>query len=227
MKRCILCLQELPIFQGLDRNQFANVCFSTTKKRLDKGEFLFYQGQRANTIYLVKSGKLKLIQATEGGREIILDVIGPGEVLGETSLFHEQEQLFSAVALEETNLCCFSRQQFEKLIQQDTSLAVRIISYLSQKLYETMRQVGEVATQSVKEKILRLLFRLAGEYGREITSGTVIEVEVTQQELANMVGASRVMVAQVLKELKEVGVVDREGKYYVLKNDPCLSKHFS
>lgn len=163
MKRCLLCLQELALFQGLDRPEFANICLSAAKKKIDKGNFLFHQGEQSNTVYLIKAGKLKLLQVTAEGREVILDVIGPGEVLGETALFLEQEQIFSAVALEETGLCCFNRQQFETLIQRNPGFAVKIISYLGQKLYETRREAGEATGIPVKEKLLRLLIRLAGE----------------------------------------------------------------
>ncbi|MDN5347672.1 MAG: family transcriptional regulator, cyclic receptor protein [Clostridia bacterium] len=229
MKRCLLCLQELPIFQGLDKSEFANVCFSATKRRITKESFLFFQGEPANTVYLIKAGKFKLVQVTDQGREIILDVIGPGEVLGETALFQQQDQehLFSAVAMEETMVCCFSRQQFEKLLQQDPGFAVKIISYLGQKLYDTTQQLSEAIGTPVKEKLLRLLIKLADEYGRKIPNGTIIDLEITQQELANMIGASRVMVAQILKELRKMDIVDRRGKCYILKTDPCIEKYFS
>ena len=81
MKRCIICLQELDLFQGLESEQLANMCACTARKRLPKGEYLFQQGEKTRTVYLIKSGKLKLVQSTEDGQETILDVCGPGEVL--------------------------------------------------------------------------------------------------------------------------------------------------
>lgn len=216
MKRYLLCLNELPLFQGIGRTEFTNACLNTPKKALSKGELLFRQGESANAIYLVKSGKLKLAQITEDGREIIADFIGPGEVLGETSLFQEQVQLFNAVALEDSILCYMSRQQFEKLIREYPDFAIKIISYLGNKLYENMRQAGESVGTSVKNKLLRLLIRLAEEYGQKTTGGTIIELVITQQDMANMVGASRVAIAQVLKEFKNLGLVNRQGKYYIL-----------
>lgn len=227
MKRCILCLQELPLFQGLDRAEFTSVCLSATKKRLAKNTFLFHQGDNAGTLFLVKTGKLKLVRVTDGGKEIILDIIGPGEVLGETALFHDQEYLFSAIALEETGLCCFNRHQFEALIQKNPGLAVKIISYLGQKLYKTLEHVAETSGTSTKEKLLRLLIRLAAEYGRKVPDGTLIELEITQQELADMVGASRVMTVQVLQQFTEAGIIERQGKHYVLKSDPCIDRFFA
>ena len=224
MKQHILCLNQLPLFGGLDKPDFINTCSKTAKKAVAKGEYLFRQGETASTVYLIKTGKLKLVQHTIEGREVILDVAGPGEVLGETVLFRGQDQPFSAVAMEDTNLCCVTRQQFESLIQHNPDFAVKIVSYLGQKLYDAMQKNGESAGTPVKDKVLRMLSRLADEYGRVITGETVIELAITQQELANMVGASRVAVAQVLKMFKEAGVIGRQGRYYTLITYPCEGK---
>ena len=225
MKRCIICLQELELFQGLESEQLANLCACTARKKLPKGERLYRQGEIPRTIYLIKSGKLKLVQSTEDGRETILDVCGPGEVLGELSLFQEQDEPSSAIAMEEASICCFGKQQFETLVKQDPSFALRIISYLGQKRYEAMQKQSEDNRQTVKEKVLSLLYRFANEYGEKRADGLLIDLKITQQELADMIGSSRVMVVQALKELKAFNVIDREKRYYILKKDPCLAVH--
>jgi CRP/FNR family transcriptional regulator len=225
MKRCIICLQELELFQGLESEQLANLCACTARKKLPKGERLYRQGEITRTIYLIKSGKLKLVQSTEDGRETILDVCGPGEVLGELSLFQEQDEPSSAIAMEEASICCFGKQQFETLVKQDPSFALRIISYLGQKRYEAMQKQSEDNRQTVKEKVLSLLYRFANEYGEKRADGLLIDLKITQQELADMIGSSRVMVVQALKELKAFNVIDREKRYYILKKDPCLAVH--
>ncbi len=227
MKRCLLCLRELPVFQGLSRSEFSKVCLSATKRHLAKGEILFLQGEPADTIYLIKRGKLKLVQVSSEGREMIIDVLGPGEVLGEMLFFQQQGQPCGAVALETAGLCCFSRQQLEALIQQNPGLAVDIITYLAQKLQESVRLAGQIAGIPVRERLLRLLTRLADKYGRQMAGATVIGLEITQQELADMVGASRVAVANALKELRAQGVLSRQGQHYWLAPDACTARHFS
>lgn len=226
MKRCLLCLKDLPLFQGLDRPDFVDVCMNATKKIVTKGNYLFRQSEHAESICLIKAGKLKLVHNNEEGRENILEIVGAGEVLGETALFQEQDQPYSTIALEDTKLCCFNMEQFETLIRQNPTLAIKIIRHLGNKLYRSLRLAGEGAGIPVKEKLLRVLVRLAEEYGRKISEGTMIDLEITQQELADMVGASRVMVAQILKEFKSAGIVLRNGKHYVLRTDPCLERHF-
>jgi CRP/FNR family transcriptional regulator len=225
MKRCLICLQELDLFQGLERAQFTNLCQCTTRKRLSKGHYLFHQGELSNTIYLIKSGKLKLVQNTEDGHETILDVCGPGEVLGKLSLDQEQNEHSSAIAMEEMRICCFSKIQFESLIKQDPTFALRIIGYLEQKRYENILNSGKETGGTVKERLLRLFYRLAEQYGRKTPTLTLIDLKITQQELADMIGSSRVMVIHALNELKAAKIIDQENRYYVLKNDPCLSIH--
>lgn len=225
MKRCLICLQELDLFQGLERVQFTSLCQCTIRKRLSKGHYLFHQGDLTGTIFLIKSGKLKLVQNAEDGHETILDICGPGEVLGELSLYQEQKEHSSAIAMEEAGICCFSKIQFESLIKQDPSFALRIINYLGQKRYDNILNSEKESRGTVKEKLLRLFYSLAEQYGRKLPNSTMIDLIITQQELADMIGSSRVMVIQALNVLKEANIIDRKKRYYILKDDPCLSTH--
>lgn len=225
MSKCAICLHDLPIFEGLDSEDFASVCLTAAKQKLEKGECLFHQGDPSETLYLIKEGTVKLVQYTEEGREIILDVVGRGEVLGETALFQQQKHFASAIALEMVKVCSISLNQFEQLIMAKPAIAMKIIANLGQKLYLTMQQLGDVTNNSVAEKLTRLLLRLAREYGEETPEGHLVALNLTQQDLANMVGASRVMVAQVLKQFKEKGFLIKKDKYYVIQ-DRCLDKHF-
>ncbi|MBV7272633.1 Crp/Fnr family transcriptional regulator [Clostridium sp. PL3] len=225
MKRCIVCLAELDLFRGLESEQCIKLCNCTVKKKLSKGESLFHQDEFSNAVYLIKSGKLKLVQITEDGHEAILDVCGPGEILGELSLYQEQKEVSSAIAMEEAKICCFSRQQFRTLIQENSSFALRIISYLGKKRYDSLQKYGEDTRQTVKEKLLYLFYHFAKEYGESKGEELLIDIIITQQELADMIGASRVMVGQAIKELITSNIIGREKRYYTLKKDPCLCRH--
>jgi len=225
MRRCMICLQELDLFQGLDTDAFMKLCKCTAKKKLAKGDALLCQGEITSAVYLIKAGKLKLTQITEDGREAILDICGPGEIIGELSFFHEQSSTTSAIAMEETFVCCFSRSQFEALIREDAHFALRIISYLGEKRYENLQKLGEDTRQTVKEKLLRLFYRFAGDYGKESEAGTLIDLKITQQELADMIGSSRVMVIHALQELEAANIIGRVNRQYLLKPDPCTSTH--
>ncbi len=218
IKPAITCLHDLPMFVGLDAPTFANVCINAQKLLLPKGGYLFRQGEQLNTIYLIKTGKVKLVQVTVDGREIILDIFGPGDLLGETALFRQQKAAYSAVTLEHSGVCSFGRRELEVMITQSPSLAVKIISILGEKLHSAELQKEEVVGIPVKSKLLRLLLRLADRHGEANGNVTIIKLSLTQQELSDMVGASRVMVVHALETLKATGILERRGKFYVLKN---------
>ncbi len=198
------------------------MCLRATKLHAGKGQCLFHQGELVDAVYLIKAGKVKLVQVTAEGRATILDVLGPGEVLGETALFQDLPQTFSALVLEEAKLCSFSRRQFEEMIQASPGAATSIIRHLARRLYDSMQQAGETAGAPVREKVLRMLLHLADKYGHPAENATEIELAITQQELADMVGASRVMVANVLKDLYDEGLVRRRDGRYTVSIKNCI-----
>jgi CRP/FNR family transcriptional regulator len=225
LSRCALCLRELPVFDGLSSDEFRNVCIQATKHTVKKGEYLFRQNELANTIYLVKDGIVKLVQYTEEGKEVILDIVGRGQVLGEEALFNKQHNIVDAIALETISVCSFSLPQLEALIRNKPNIAISIITNLGQKFYSAMEQLGATANHSIKGKLLALFFRLAKEHGSETANGHLIEINLTQEDLANMIGASRVMVAQLIKQFKFQGFISKKGRYYVI-HDKCLLSNF-
>ena len=226
-RRCVLCLRELSLFRGLDARAFVGVCLRAEKLRLDRGQTLLRAGEPQRAVYLVKTGKLKLVQSNADGRAAIVDVLGPGDILGETALFHEQPVGFDAVVLEDVGLCCFGREAFESLVRESPEAAIQIISYLARRLREQSRESGEASGTPVRDRLLRLLTRLAEKYGQPAAGGPVIELALTQQDLADMVGASRVMVANVLRQLRDEGVVARAASRYQLRTQRCVLRHFS
>jgi CRP/FNR family transcriptional regulator, cyclic AMP receptor protein len=227
MRQCALCLRELPLFRGLGGHLSADVCVRATKLRFPRGYCLFHQGEPATSVYLVKRGRLKLVQVTADGRAVILDIVGPGEVLGETALFQAQPQPYSAIVQEDAGLCEFGRPQFETMVRDNPEVAIQIIGYLSRRLNEQVQQTGETTGASVRERVLRILLRLGDKYGERGQQATIIDLDITQQELAGFVGASRVMVANVLKQLQEEGLVDHQSGRYQIRSRSCMVKHFS
>jgi CRP/FNR family transcriptional regulator, cyclic AMP receptor protein len=213
-----LCLYDIPIFSGIDKTKFPLICYTSKKDYKKKGEFLFRQGDIANAVYLIKEGSFKLVRITENGEEVIIQIVGQGEIIGEANLFREDIVLpISAIALEEAKVCSIDIQSLEESINNEPKIALHIIKNLGKRFYDTLEQIVELNTQTVQEKVLSLFIRLAQEYGEPCTEGTIIKICLTQEEIASIVGASRVMVSQTLKELIRMEYIYRKKKYYVLK----------
>jgi len=225
LKPFVTCLRDLDLFEGLDSQAFESVCATALKRLVPKGSYLFRQGDIAAELLLIKSGKVKLLQVTREGRQIIHGVLGPGDTTGEHMLFSRTEQPCDAIALEETCVCGYSRERLEVLIRQYPSVAVQIIGHLSRKLDEATRKMEDLAGLPVRDKVVRLMYRLAQKHGRPLgPERTLIELDLTQSEIASMVGASRVMVANILGELRNTGIVERWGRRYAVKRDKCSAQ---
>lgn len=214
-----LCLRDTTLFSGLSMDFFKQVCWAANKQHYKKGQVLFQQGEAADSIYVIKEGCFKLLRMTEDGDETILQIVGPGELLGETALFRQEAiQVATAISLEESKVCSIDRCTFEKLIKKEPELALEIIKSLNDRLYQVWEKVAEENRQPTKEKILGLMIRLAREHGEICADGTRITLALTQQEIAALVGASRVMVSQSIRELTMNNYLCREKRHYILKN---------
>ncbi|NJD01027.1 MAG: Crp/Fnr family transcriptional regulator [Ruminiclostridium sp.] len=206
----------------MDNTSFKSFCHASGKIALKKGDYLFKQSDPASAIYIIKEGSLKLVRVTEGGEEIILQIVASLEVIGENALFRKEAlQPASAIALEDTKICSMSRETFEKIIESNPRLACQVIENLGSRLYNLWNQMAEFNIQTTRNKLLNLFVQLAKQHGKQCSGGTLINLHLTQQELASMVGASRVMVSQVLKELIQSGSIFRNKKNYILK-DRCF-----
>jgi CRP/FNR family transcriptional regulator len=222
MKNRCLCLKDFPLFECVEQQVFSQVCLkAAAKKYYQRGDVLFHQGDPTDSLFLIKEGSFKLVRVNEEGKEVILQVAGKGEVLGEAALFRKGTQPASAIALETARVCSLSRQSLEQIIRESPDLAMQVIFSLGNRLYDTWEQVTELRTGSTREKVLNLLIRLSIEHGEPCPEGTKIKLYLTQQDIADFVGVSRVMVAQTLKELSTRNYIDRVEKYFVLK-DRCF-----
>ena len=217
-----LCLHDIPLFSGLDKNYFQLICKAAHKYDIPKGDCLFTQGELAESVYIIKQGIFKILRVTEEGEEAIIQIIGPGELIAETGLFQKDTiHLVTAMALEDSKACGIGRDTFKKVIQDNPDLAWQIIESLNNRLYGTLEQITELNTLTTRDKVLGLFIRLARQHGEPCQNGTRIALRLTQQEIANLVGATRVMVSRALQELTANNQLERDQKYYILK-DRCF-----
>jgi len=213
-----LCLHDIPLFSGLSMESFRQICSVTDKQQLTKGKLLFRQGEVSNRIYVIKEGCFKLLRMTPDGDETILQLVGPGELIGEMALLRpDKVQLATAISIEDSKVCSIDYDTFERIIKNQPDLAWKMIRNLGDRLYNLWEQVADANSQSTQEKVLSLMLRMAREHGEACTEGTRITIPLTQQEIASLVGASRVMVVQSIKELTMRNYLYREKRHYIVK----------
>lgn len=166
------CLHDLPLFDSMERSVFSTVCrHAAVKRHYRRGETLFCQGDVSDTLYLIKEGSFKLVRVSEEGKEVILQVVGTGDVVGEAALFRQGIHPATAVALDEARVCALSRDRLENVIRANPDLALNVIFSLGNSLHNAWEQASDLRTGSTREKVLNLLIRLAVEHGEPCAEG--------------------------------------------------------
>jgi len=219
----VKCMKDLVIFSTLNEEEKNKIGEIAAKRLYKKNEFLFREGEPANTIYLIKYGKVRLFKTSENGKEITLDILKEEDILGENTFLEDQVHGMNAQVLENTFVCSCNKEDFEYLLA-NPKFALKIIQVLGTMLNSYTEQVASLAFKDVKARVAGILLRLTREHGKDSPTGKIIDILLTHQDLGSLVSASRVMVTNVLNDLKEKGIIAVNEHKIVVLDETQLAK---
>jgi CRP-like cAMP-binding protein len=179
-----------------------NAMVHTTRR--ERGEWIFVLGDVADRVYIVQKGRMKITAVGEDGHEVLHEIVGPGEVFGDTSTMLGIQRTTSAQALEPSVLFEMCRSDFETLLGMYPELSFRLIKSVGLRLKKAEAHLVNVICHDVPRRVKEALIELMG---TAFDSHQPIEIRITQQDLANLVGASRQKTSQALKELEDSNVL--------------------
>lgn len=219
---CASCATRVTsVFSSLPESELPVLTNQKVCRRYVKGESLYFAGDNAAGLYCIHHGKVKVVRTGSDGREQILRLTKPGDALGYRSLLGDGTHSVSAIALEETHVCFIPREVFFSLLSSRPAFSLRLFELLSSELEETERKVIEMAQKPVRERLAEALLLLRHTYGLKADSRT-LDVKITREDLAGIVGAATESVIRNLTELKEEGVVGLEGRAILLLDTSAL-----
>lgn len=196
------CMKDLDIFSALTHNEREQIGNLALKRIYRKNETIFREGMEADSIYLIKSGKVSLYKISEEGKQLTLDYLTAEDIFGEATFFENSTHTMNAMAVEDTFICCCTKELFVKLLH-DPQTALKIVQYLGKKMHGYTEHMSRIAFKDVRGRVLDVLCRLAEVYGRQTGKGLTIALELTHQDIGSLVNASRVMVTNVLSDLRK------------------------
>jgi len=202
----IKCMKDLAIFSTLNPEEKKRIGELAIKRLYRKNEFIFREGEPASAIYLIKYGRIRLFKTSENGKEFTLDILKEEGILGENTFLEDVLHTMNAQALEDTFICSCTKTDFENLLH-NPKFAIKIIQVLGTTLNNYTEQVASLAFRDVRARLAVIIFRLLKEYGKNSPQGVSIDINLTHQDLGNLVNASRVMVTNVLNDFKEKGII--------------------
>lgn len=207
-------LKSVPMFDSFSEDQLRALATMVTRCSASRGAPIMHAGDMADCLYIVMSGRLKVMMGEADGKEAILSIIGPEEFFGEMGLIDDNPRSATVIAIEPCELLSIGKRAFNKCLVENVARAMAVMRVLVHRLRETDRKVGSLAMLDVYGPVARLLLDLS----EDVNGQKVVTKRLTKQDIGKMVGASREMVSKVMKDLETSGYFEVRRSTIVLRD---------
>ena len=217
-------LRRAPLFEALDDDSAAALKAGVTVVELSRAERLFQEGASGNQLYVILDGKIKLTRAAADGRENLLSVLGPGEMFGELSLFDPRPRTASATAVTDSRLAALAHDDLRSWLTGRPDVALHLLRALAQRLRRANDVMADLVFTDVPGRVAKALLDLSDRFGTPQEDGLQVNHDLTQEELAQLVGASRETVNKALADFAARGWLQLSAKSVLLIEPERLRK---
>lgn len=212
-------INTMELFKGLSKKDMEEFSKKLNEHFLKKKSYVydFNEDPLGEKIYIIKEGKVKISRVTTSGKELTIDILGPSDMFGTIGKsLKEDENVNLATALEDTFICSISKKDFESFVSIRPSLSFKVTKWLDFRLRRIETRFEDMIFQDVPERLLTVLMDLKERYGLESGKDMKLNIKLSHQELANLIGSSRETVTLEMKHLKEKGKIKVIDKYIYL-----------
>jgi CRP/FNR family transcriptional regulator len=217
-------LSGVPLFAALDAEASEALRSALIRQELPRGEQLFAEGDEGHTLFVIIEGKVKLSRAAPDGRENLLAIMGPGEMFGELSLFDPGPRTATASAVTDTVLAALTSADLQPWLTGRPEVSRQLLRALAQRLRRTNEALADMVFTDVPGRVAKALLDLGARFGADDESGTRVDHDLTQEELAQLVGASRETVNKALADFANRGWLRLEGRSVVILDRDRLER---
>jgi CRP-like cAMP-binding protein len=213
----IFCELEALALNDLGRQKITNT--------FKKGQTLFVEGNPPYGLYCISTGNVKVTKMGADGKDSIVRLVSAGDVLGHRSIFTEQFYSATATALEDTSVCFIDKKYIMKLVENEPTVAQNLISRLGKDLGASETKIASFSQRNVFERICELLLLLKQSHGKKEEDGRVrLDIKLTREEMASLVGTATETLIRFLSELKEEKAIEQSGKtMYIVDEEKLLN----
>ena len=205
-------LEDVAIFSGLSPAELELLEHHMVTRSFQKNTIIINEGDEANSFFIIIKGAVKIFLSNEEGKEIIINAQGPGDHFGELALLDGASRSASVITTEKSTIGVISKEDFHSVLAKNTDIALNLIRELTKRVRFLSDNVRTLALMDVYGRVAKILLGMAEEEGGKM----VINNRPTQQDIANHIGASREMVARILKDLSTGNYITIDGKRLII-----------
>ncbi len=215
-------LQKVPFFTDLPEEEITELSNLLVIRRFSSNQVIFHHGDPGGLLYIVSKGKVKISYSTQDGQEALLAILGAGDFFGELALLDDSPRSATAESIESTEAMTLHREDFRHYLASNPDFALHVLQTLARHIRRLNSQLSDIFFLDLSGRLARTLLRLADEHGKEEKDCVLIDLPLTQTDLAEMTGATRVSINKTLGRFRRSGWVKVEGRRFFLCNRAAL-----
>lgn len=207
------CISRVPIFNHLTDSEMLEISKVAVRKKLKKGELLFYSDELSEHLFIVHKGLVKMYRITENGKEQIIRFVDEGDFIGELSLFSKSVTSSFAEAMEHTEICTIHQQDIHQLLLSYPTISIKILEEFTRRLHETESLIEKLNSQDVEKRVASYLIELIE---NQVVDKMIIQLPVRKGDLASYLGTSQETLSRRLSTLQNQGLIEMKGQRMII-----------
>jgi CRP-like cAMP-binding protein len=215
-------LSKVPFFTGLSRQEISKINRLFREQGYAAGETIYSASDPAERLFVVASGRVKLLRHSLSGKDVLLDILTPGEFFGSLSSFGDQEYPDTAQALTDSCILKVSADDFRTILDTYSSVALGVLDAVAGRLKAAQEMVRQLSAHSAERRIAFTLLKLAAKFGVYQEVGWLIQVPLSREELAQMTGTTMETASRALSQFQKDGLIDSGRQWVAITDLPGL-----
>lgn len=215
-------LASSSLLSCLSRETLSQLGAAAQRHRYERGQIIFHQGDPGETLHVLAHGRVKVTYMGESGSQAVLAILGPGDCFGELSLLDGEPRSATVEALEDIETVALWRKEFIQVLRTNEGALDQLLKLLARRLRQTSRGLADFAFLDLEGRLAKKLLELATEYGRQIDGAIEIDLRLTQEDLAAMVGSTRTSVNRAISSYENRGLIRRRGRRLLILDQERL-----
>jgi len=215
-------LRQVPFFAELSQEELSELAARLVSRRFSSGQIIFHYGDPGGLLYIIQKGKIKITTATLEGQEALLAILGKDDFFGEFALLDEAPRSATAEAIEPTETLTLHREDFMRFLRNNPDFALHVLRTLTKRVRNLNNQITDIFFLDLPARLARVLLNLADQHGIRTTEGIRIDLSLTQTDLAEMTGATRVSINKALGRFRREKWIVVKGRKFTVLDDTAL-----
>lgn len=203
------CIQMVPIFNNLSQEEMAEIAAITKAQTFEKGQLIYMAGDEGGKLYVLHRGRVKIARLSVDGKEQVIRVLGPGEIMGELSLFSSLPMTDQAEALETSTMCLIEGFRVKELMEKYPTIAFKVMEVMSQRLEKAEKLIQTINLNTVEQRLADVLLTMAG-------GGKEVILTMTKGDFASQLGMTQETLSRKLTAFQAEGLIELEGRRKII-----------